>query len=462
MAAPAPAEGFWCVALNDGPLDDTPTWTRMDTIVKVPEIRISRGKADEGEKTKTGTAEIDVNDTASLIDPLNEASPYFDKLIGRQTAVSEWNPVTSEWQQLYQGVIDDIVYDVDKSQRITRCTVMCVDRFDYLSNLELLPGSNGDTPPASLDDGVVWYEDGPVDDRIIQMLTEASIPSPVGPGGDLAIFSGNVTLQETPYDAGDDMLGALWDCADAEFPDAANIFCDRFNIVKFHGRLAKFDPVSVSGQAGVYWDYTAWKAGDGAAIALDSTRAQIRPPLQYGYSRKRIINAALALPATRGLSQALIDANPISGQIVTDATSVTRWGPRSWSRTDLLTLAGTTTGDDAFAETKRFATHKVQNYKDLRPRLEKLTFKSVHPDDPRAAATWALMLGIEISDTIDLETTGPGGVGGFDELFYADGLTYTIRDATGDGSTLVAGRFHDITLEVDVNPAARYSYDAFA
>lgn len=461
MAAPSPAPGFWCVALNDGPLAASPTWTRMDTIVKVQEIRISRGREDESEKTKTGTAEVDVNDRASLIDPLNAASAYYDKLIGRQTAISEWDPVTSAWKQLYQGVIDEIAFDVDKSGRVTRSTVLCVDRFDYLANLELIPGSNGDAPPASVDDGVVWYEDGAVDDRIIQMLTEASIPDPVGPGGDLAIFSGNVTLQETPYDAGDDMLGALWDCADAEFPDAANLFCDRFNIIKFHGRLAKFDPVFVSGQAGVYWDYTAWKAGDGAAIALDPTRAQIRPPLQYTHGRKNVINVGLALPATRGLTQTLIDTYPISGQVVTDATSVTRWGPRTWSRTDLLTLLGTTTGDDAFAETKRFATHKVQNYKDLRPRLEKLTFQSIHPDDGRAAATWALLLGIEVSDTIDLDTTGPGGVGGFDEVFYVDGLTYTIRDATGDGS-LGAGGFHDITLEVDVTPAARYTYDAFA
>lgn len=461
MAAPAPAEGFWCVALNDGPFDDSPTWTRMDTIVKVPEIRISRGREDESEKTKTGIAEVDVTDKASLIDPLNEASAYFDKLIGRQTAISEWQPVTGAWKQLYQGVIDEISFDVDKSGRVTRSTVMCVDRFDYLANLELLPGSNGDTVPAAIDDGVVWYEDSAVDDRIIQMLTEADIPSPTGPGGDIAIFSGNVNLQETPYDAGDDMLGALWDCADAEFPDVANLLCDRFNIVTFRGRLARFDPDFVSSQSGVYWDFTRWKAGDGAAIALDSDRAQIRPPLQYVYSRKNVINVGLALPATRGLTQSLIDTYPISGQIVSDATSITRWGPRTWSRTDLLTLEGTTTGDDAYAETKRFATHKVQNYKDLRPRLKKITFQSIQPDDPRADATWALLLGIEIGDTIDLETTGPGSVGGFDEEFYVDGLTYTIRDATGDGS-LVAGRFHDITLEVDVSPVSRYSYDAFS
>lgn len=415
----------------------------MDTDVNVSEIRIDRGRQGEFAKTDTGTAEIDVNDIASLLDPLNAASIYYDKLVGKQTAVSEWDPVELEWKQQFQGVIDEITFNVDPSGVVTRTTVRCVDRFDYLASIELVPGgSYGDALPAAADSDLVFYDNGAVDDRIIQLLTDAGVGA-----SQQIVFSGNVTVTEDLYDAGDDLLGALWDAVDAEWPGLANCYCDKWNRVTFHGRLAKLDPDSVSTQPGVDWPFTRWKAGDGVAILADSTRAQIRPPLTYTFGRKHVINAALCAP--KG-----IDAADMAAQLVTDAASITKYGVRAWSRLDLHTLAGTTTGDNANDETKRFATFYVQNQKDMKARLEQITFKSLYPDDSRAAATWALMLGVEISDCIDLETTGPGAVGGFDESFFVEGIHKTIRPGGSD--------WHYSELTVDLSPESLYTYDAFA
>ena len=181
----------------------------------------------------------------------------------------------------------------------------------------------------------------------------------------------------------------------------------------------------------------------------------MRAPLQRRRSRRLIYNAAIAYPRypLRGTGGGTFVESDIPGQVVTDATSITAHGYRAWSARDLITLAGTTTGNDAGPETKLFASFYVANYAVPRTRLEALTFKSLHPDDARASSTWALLCGVDVSDTVNLTFDYPGG-GVQSEEFYVEGSDMSIRPLNPD--------YDMVELSLNVSPAAYYATDVFS
>ena len=93
--------------------------------------------------------------------------------------------------------------------------------------------------------------------RINQALADANWPS-----GLTSIFTGNVNLHETVYSPGESILTVIHDAADAEFPGVANFYVDRYGVVCFHGRLARFNPSSVASSA-THWDFHVWNLGGG-------------------------------------------------------------------------------------------------------------------------------------------------------------------------------------------------------
>jgi hypothetical protein len=431
-----------CIAFDDPLLEPSPTWTRLDTTDSfVSSFSVQRGRRDELEQTGTGTASINFNDTAGLLDPTNPSSPYWNRIDSKQAALAILNPVTNAWSTIFRGFTDEYDYTVRPSQVVTDVTVPLVDAMDYLASVEMYTAKFGNTLPAGVDDGNICFlaTSGSVDTRIIQVLDNADWPTALR-----TIFSGNVTVQQTVYPPRSNVLQVLQDCADAEFPGVANVYVSRDGKVTFHGRLARFDPegTAASASAGA-WNFTRWKAGDGAAILADPTTAQIRE-LSFSRPRKNIINSARATPQTA----TQLTAAQYAGQLYEDATSQDSYGLRSWSAENLVTNGhvspATTT---ALAETKLFATYYVNNYKNPRTRVNRITFKSLRPDDPRAAATWDLICGVEISDVIELKTTHPGG-GGFNESFFVEGVSYEVTPLQPD--------YQMVVLTVDVSPAAYY------
>ena len=442
--------GRVCIAFSDGPLAASPTWTRIDddAALRVSQIDIRHGRQTELDQTETSTATVLLNDREGVFDPNNSSSPYFGDIDGKQISLNLWNPVAAEWVEQYRGIIDDYGYDFTGSPGdIVRVRIECVGLFDYLAGVEMLPGSFGQTPPAG-SEGVVFYEDGDVQTRLEELAADAGLPS-----GRYSFFTGNVDVQETKYDPGDSVLVAMRDAVDAEFPGIANLYEDKSGRVVFHGRFARFDPDGVS--FGTDWNFRRWNAGDGAAIALDDSLAQIRPPLQWSRPRRMIYNAAIAYPRhpLLGTGGGTFDETDIPGQIVTDSASITAFGYRAWSARDLITLAGTTTGFDAATETKLFAEYYVANYALPRTRIEALSFKSLRPDDPRAEATWALLCGVDVSDVVNLTHDYPGG-GIMFEDFYVEGSQMTIRPLTPD--------YDMVDLSLNVSPAAYYTVDVFS
>lgn len=457
------ADGRVLIAFDDTALAASPTWIRVDETgdigtdgVRVSGIDIRRGRQTEFDVTETSTATVTLRDRNGVFDPANSSSPYFGELDGKQIMLQLYNPVTETWVTQFRGHIEDYNYSHRGSQVVSDVTIDCVCLMDYLAGVKMIPGLFGDTVPASISDGTVFYEDTDFQTRVTQILTDAGLPT-----DRFRVFTGNVDVQETNYDPDDTVLVAIRDALDAEFPGIANGYTDKLGRFVCHGRLARFDPDNVALTTGGDWNFTRWKAGDGAAILADSTRAQIRPPLGWARGRTRIINAAIAYPRfpMRGTGGGTFTEADIPGQISTDATSVTAYGYRSWEARDLITLAGTTTGNDAKTETGLYAQYYTANYAAPQTRIEALTFKSINPNDDRASASWALLAGCDVSDIINLRHDYPGGVGlndsgdGID--FYVEGSDMSIRPAGLETVDMVE-------LTVNVSPAAYYLTDVFA
>jgi hypothetical protein len=429
------------IAFDDPALEPTPTWTRIDNdaAFRVADITIRRGRQTEFDQTETSTATVTVRDPSGVFDPNNMSSPYFGNLNGKQIMLQLQNPVTGVWHTQFRGHVDDYGYDLSETMVVSTVQIECVDLFDYLARVEMVVGLFGD-PALSVGDkaGVVVYAETDFQTRLEQAATDAGLPSEM-----FVFFTGNVDLQETRYDPGDSLLMPMRDAVDAEFPTAANLYTDKLGRVVAHGRFARFTPEDVAATGD--WTFTRWEAGTGGIVTVDG-RAQVRPPLRFANPRSRVINAAIAYP--RGIRE-----SAIAGQIVVDTASRDEYGYGSWSATDLITLAGTTTGNTANQENRLYAEYMVANYKQPRPRVEALTFKSIDPDDSRAAATWALIAGVDISDIVDLVAGYPGGVG-IAEDFYVEGSEMTIRPLNPG--------YDMVELTLNVSPAAYFTDNVFS
>lgn len=456
-------DGRVLIAFDDGPLEPDPAWTRIDdTDDLVAGIDLHSGKQTEFDRTDTGTASLYLNDTQAVFDPLNPDSPYFGKLDGKQIMFQVWNPVSEAWFEVWRGWIDDYGYDInpatdgDGNVLVANVQVDCVDMFDYLGGFLLQPGVAGKTAPAGAEGTIHYYgatatDPQAVDDRIIEALTDAGVDSTRW-----VVFSGNVNLQPTTYDPGEAILNVLRDAADAEGPFIANIYVDRQGRFVFHGIYARFDPDDVATDATPgAWDFTRWKLGDGAAIAADSERAQMRV-LAYSRARSEIVNSAISYP--RGILEA-----DIPGQVYEDATSITDYGQHAAPpMTDLVINAATTAGayppslslSSANARCLLFAKLVVKNHKDPGIRIKTLTVKALRPDgSDRATKTWDLLCRADISDVVNLLVSHAGGVGYIDNPldagagadYYVEGRTMRIRPLNP---------VHDLVeLDLEVSPA---------
>lgn len=418
------------VAFTDGPLVVDPDWTQLDlTDNLVAGYSIRRGRTSEFDRTGTGTAVVGLNDTGGL------ASADFD---GKQIALTLHDPVADEWSSIFRGHVDEYNVTVEPSQNVSRVAISCVDGLDYLAGFELRLGVDGSAPPGApvALANTLFYEEtsGTVDDRITEVLDDVSWPADVPEAR--RVFTGNVKLQKTVYSVGTSALTVIDEAAEAEFPAVANRFIDKSGAFVFHGRLARFEP----------GDYTTkgiltWKVGDGAAIVGDSTYAQMRG-LSYSRSRQKVINSALITP--QGV--AIADVAAMRHE---DTGSQDAYGLHGFTADNLRILTSVLTGNDANDECELYADYLITVYNEPQTRVDQITFRSIHPDDPRAAKVWALLCGIDISHRIQLKCSTPEREFD-DEYFFVEGITYQVDP--------LAPEYEDVTLTLDLSPAAYYDY----
>lgn len=279
----------------------------------------------------------------------------------------------------------------------------------------------------------MFYEDGPVDGRMDDLADDAGLDP------DMYVhFSGNVEVLESVYGDNDVILSAMRDAADAEFPGVGNVYVDRYGREVFHGRLAKFDPDTTS--SGAEWDFTRWAAATRGDVT--SGRAQIRE-FSYSMPRSRIINSYLAYP--RGMWEA-----EIQYQVQTDPTSISTYGHRGEQAPDLIIKEHKTNGNNAADECLLFGLYYVSNYAEPRKNIDRCVFRSLPPDEDRAADVWALMTRADISDVIHFFVDEAGMA---DEEFFIEGVS---------GSCRVGPPNYDfVTFTPNLSPAAYYGDNVF-
>jgi len=448
MAAP---QGV-CIAFAANTLDPDPAvWTRLDdpsAYGVVSGWSISRGRPKETEKTNTGTANLNCLDRQGLLDPMNGSSPFHGNLDPmKQAAISIKHPITGAWWTLFRGFVSRYDHELETwgTRGLDTISIELADAFDYFAAAMLMPGVHGVSIPGF---GDVYYAGTPsnlggqsdvfkhVDDRIKEILADFGWPVALQ-----NIFSGNVSLQGVVYSRSDSPLSALWDAADSEFPGVANLFVSKNGIVIFHGRDARFnwsDP-----QYGI----NTWHAGGLPQAQADSTVAPITD-LKFRRTKEDIINACLCLP--RGASDTDAEIN-----LLFDNPSITKYGYRGMSITELLTSAGHDAANNPttnLEECRRFADYYVGNYASPRTVVETIRFQTRDIGQVGASALWDLICAIEIGDVIHLNTSHPGG-GGFNEGFFVENLRYDAQP--------LRGSLLDITLDVDVSPMSSYGYNPF-
>jgi hypothetical protein len=135
--------------------------------------------------------------------------------------------------------------------------------------------------------------------------------------------------------------------------------------------------------------------------------------------------------------------------LVADSTSVGSYGIRSWSAQSLLTAGSQLDAATDLEETKRFATFYVSNYKTPANRVQDVAFRSLHPDDVRAAANWALLTSIDIADSVTL-TVGLPGSGGFESV------EYFVEGIHEEAQPLAPG-YDDVTVRLDLSPRSYFA-----
>lgn len=402
--------------------NDDITWTLLDSVTKIARIEITDGRQSIFDVTEAATCRILIHDRTGDFDPNNPSAAYYG-IEGKPLAVALFNPVSAVWVPQFRGNVEDINFVIeptlgqDGKPILAKIQIEAVGVFAYLARAGMQIGVSGDTSPSP---GIVFYEDGP-------------IANPGGPGGRLehlaadagistdmyVFFSGNVNLLESKYDAGDKFLGAFREAVEAEFPGLANLFEDKLGRLTEHGRLARLTPDAVAAEAGAAWDFNRWNAGDGTAIAGDSSMAQIRA-LSYGRPLDMVVNSATCYPYD------ILDADIFPDQFVKDDASITALGIRSWDKPGLILKEHKTNGDTGAEQTAKMADFMVSYFAVPMTWIDTITFKSVHPDDPRAASTWGLITGGSIADIVNVNVGYPGSTGVQDSDNFIEGRSMVI------------------------------------
>lgn len=444
---PVTAGGVY-IAPTAGALDVDPGWTQIDNLngITVATIDIRRGRPDERSQVTVGTAKITGFDSTGALDPTNPSSPFYSGGVTqldptRQTEIRLWNPVAATVSVIYRGYSADFTYDLDVTEGFFRWELTMVDALDILDACEMVPDQAGNTVPAE-STGDVYYDGttgvDATQERILALMADAAaFGGGTWPADLLDVFSGNVNQQGTVYAPRTPIREGLDNACDAEFPGVSVRYVSKTGIFTFRGRYARFNPDDVS------YGIQKWKVGDIAAWKADSSRA-VFATFRFTRGITNLINAALVTP--KGIAN-----RDIPGQFVSDATSVSKYAPRSISFENLITADGNPDGNDALQETKAYGHYWVDNYKTPRNRVSQATFRN--PPADRAGPVWLLLCGIELSDILRVKTTHPGGGGFNDDDSFVEQLTYKIVP--------LRGAVWDVTLTVDTSPRAYYDTSPF-
>jgi hypothetical protein len=427
----SPGAGRVLNASSGGPLTAEPSWTRYDNLsaCRCYGFDWDRGRQDEFDVSNTGNARVFFHDR-------NGTFADSATWVGKQIMLQLWHPIDSTWEPVFRGHIDDVPSEPHAgAPELANRELVAVGIFDYLAGAKFVAdGTMGDAiPTGSKVTGMVFYEDGPADDRATQILTDFGLAASM-----FVVFSLNVDVNETLYGSDDDALSAIRDVSDAEFPSGvANAYEDRWGRVALHGRLARFDPDATA--VGAEWTFTRWAAATREDVTTG--RAQIRE-FRVSAPRTRVINSYVAWPRQDELGFEFKQKN-LPTQIKTDAGSIAAYGFRGIEEPALLTKEHKTNGDTGAEQLALVGDYYIANYSVVRKNVDRCTFRSIAPSDARAADVWDLMCRADISDYVHLFVDEEGFS---DTEFVIEGMSGSCR--------VLNPEYDDVTFTPNLSPAA--------
>jgi len=418
-------------------LEPFPSWQKFSELdgLSLVSWDVHRGRSDEFQRTGTGTATVNLTD--------------IEGVFGNDSPLPVHIRLSLRGSYVWRGFLQRRSAVVHPSGVVTNITLECADAFDLFGRTEisdelLFPGLSsvrvwGNIPDAqTAKNGDILYEDGQVDDRIIQVLEDAGWSDSLR-----SIFSGNVNVMESVYPPGTSVMQILSDAADAEFPDVANLFMggarDLHGKVVFRGRFARFNPEN--------YDIPTWLAGTGSHVTAGV--AHIRE-LEWEDGTDQLFNTAFCYPDMIMYPRYYNDlsgAGDMQNQLFIDEDSTAQWGRKSWSSESIQTMRHNTNGDTGAEQCQLYAKYIKNNYAQPIPRVTRITLKSMLDDGNLAPANWDMMENAEIGDVVDLTTDWISG------LYFIEGISASC--AHGNGT------IPDATVTYDLSPKAHWDVDPF-
>ncbi len=491
------------ISVSSAPvMTSMPTWTRLDTTYAVRAWGVDRGRGSELESAGPGRGWFEVVDKTGAFDPTG--SPAVRVL--NHAAICLQNQSTSAWATLLRGYVSSVRWTPYVTEQFANVRVEITDALGVLAKAEMVPnGSWGDDVVAG---NIVFDADTGTDavqNRITLVLDQLGWPSNSGASdgvangtmtftsasasfatGDVGKFiriqgkgaykivtrnsATSVTLSGSPsagsslaytyglrsinsgnvkllgggvngagvYAPRTSAMTPILDAVEAEFPFVAQFVATKDGVLDFKGRLARFDFTNVD------YHIAQWLVGDRTAVAgSPSTVVPLSPPVEVYEEDASLYSSAIATP------QGVADGD-IAGQYDTNSGSVTQYGLRTWSAENLLTGGGV--GTTALEETALFSDFYTDNLSSPQVRVGALTIRP--HTGTSAAATSALLCGIEISDVVAITTTHHGGGGFAGDQFFVEGIHYQADTLGGSG-------FTNVTLTLDVSPSTYFGVNPF-
>lgn len=450
------------MALGNGPLDEPPTWTRIDNIagLLVESISINRGRPDERNKVSPSQVSIKGTDTAGVLDPTNSSSPLAAGLGPiKQMAVSLYRPDLAEWHWLVRGHNANINLEMDVSNRWSKFEITFTCALDIINDAEIIPDDAGTAVPGE-SQGDCFYTGQHVDDRLLAVLADAStaFAGQTWPASLIQLASGNVFVQGRAYSARTSMLQVVDEACDAEYPFASNRYMTRDGAFRFSGRFYRFTPetflVATDADRHDGARLVQWNVGDATAVSGDATIVNVNGII-VNEGKDNLINAALVTPF--GIPNNVL-ANNTDGNFVSDPTSIADYGVRTSGMSFENLIIGDADDDNTYIqEAASFSDAIVNNYKDPVPYIQEFTLKNPSPgdSDTQKTAVWDFLTGVELSDMVHAETHHPGGGGfnvstGVEQYHFIENLNYEIGALQGDEWM--------VTLKVGMSSRHHYRY----
>lgn len=122
------------IAFNDSPTTANPDWIEVTQYVR--SVNISRGRSDDYDQFRTGTASVVFDNRQRVFDPFNTSSPYNGKLIPRKQ-IQIIAQANSSNYSLFRGFVSGFPVRWTDNGADSTVTVDCFDLFGLLSVTEL-------------------------------------------------------------------------------------------------------------------------------------------------------------------------------------------------------------------------------------------------------------------------------------------------------------------------------------